>query len=158
MKLFRKLFLPLLLLACTISFAQKPKSTKPTTFVKFKAPKLTTSLGSFKDTMYISPQMADSIISLSLKVTDAKNIVYSISSYQFLYKKIVTTEDENTGKTSKTSSIKSSLFKASPLPELWLNAVRESLNPGEEFFFFAVTVKDPQGRIMYAPDLKLILK
>ena len=102
--------------------------------------------------------MADSIISLSLKVTDAKNIVYSISSYQFLYKKIVTTEDENTGKASKTSSIKSSLFKASPLPELWLNAVRESLNPGEEIFFFAVTVKDPQGRIMYAPDLKLILK
>ena len=76
----------------------------------------------------------------------------------FLYKKIVTTEDEATGKTSKTSSVKSSLFKTSPLPELWLNAVRENLTAGEELFFFAILVKDLQGRIMYAPDLKLILK
>lgn len=155
MKFFKIL---ILLLACTNLFAQKPTPAKPTSFVKFKAPKLTTTLGSFKDTMYIAPQMADSIIGLSLKVIDAKNVVYTISSYQFLYKKIVTTEDEATGKTSKTSSIKSSLFKTSPLPALWLNAVRENLNPEEEFFFFAIVVKDPQGRIMYAPDLKLILK
>ena len=158
MKLFTKLVLPLLLLSCADSFAQKPKPAKPAAFVKFKVPKLTTSLGSFRDTSFIAPQMTDSIIGLSLKVTDVKNVVYILSSYQFLYKKIVTTEDENTGKTSKTSSIKSSLFKTSPLPEMWLNAVRENLNRGEELFFFAIVVKDPQGRIMYAPDLKLILK
>ena len=158
MKLFTKLVLLLLLLSCADSFAQKPKSVKPTSFVKFKVPKLITSLGSFKDTSFIAPQMTDSIIGLSLKVTDAKNVVYTLSSYQFLYKKIVTTEDENTGKTSKTSSIKSSLFKTSPLPVMWLNAVRENLKSGEELFFFAVIVKDTQGRIMYAPDLKLILK
>ena len=140
------------------SFSQKQTPAKPSTFVKYKVPKLTTSLGNFKDTSYVAPQMTDSIIGLSLKVTDEKKVAYTISSYQFLYKKIVTTEDENTGKASKTSSIKSSLFKISPLPELWLNAVRENLKSGEELFFFAVVVKDPQGRIMYAPDLKLILK
>ena len=156
MKIFRHCVLPLLLFAFTFSYAQKP--AKPTAFVKYKVPKLTTSLGSFKDTSYVAPQMTDSIIGLTLKVTDAKNVAYTISSYQLLYKKIVTTEDENTGKASKTSSIKSSLFKTSPLPELWLNAVRENLKAGEELFFFAVVVKDPQGRIMYAPDLKLILK
>ena len=102
--------------------------------------------------------MADSIIQLSLKVVDAKNVVYTLSSYQFLYKKIVTTEDEATSKTSKTTSIKSALFKNTPLPILWLNTVTEDLKTGEELFFFAVTVKDPQGRIMYAPDLKLILR
>ena len=158
MKLFTKLILPLLLLSCADSFGQKPKSAKSTAFVKFKVPKLTTSLGGFKDTSFIAPQMTDSIIGLSLKVTDAKNVTYILSYYQFLYKKIVTTEDENTGKASKTSSIKSSLFKTSPLPEMWLNAIRENLKAGEELFFFAVVVKDPQGRIMYAPDLKLILK
>lgn len=158
MKLFTKLILPLLLLSCADSFAQKPKSAKPTAFVKFKVPKLTTMLGNFKETAYLAPQKADSIIGLTLKITDAKNVVYTISSYQFLYKKIVTTEDENTGKTSKTFSIKSSLFKTSPLPVMWLNAIRENLKSGEELFFFAVVVKDPQGRIMYAPDLKLILK
>ena len=156
MKIFRNILLPFFLIAFTFSYAQKP--TRPSAFIKFKVPKLTTSLGSFRDTSFIAPQMTDSIIGLSLKVTDAKNVVYTISSYQFLYKKIVTTEDENTGKTSKTSSIKSSLFKTSPLPEMWLNAVRENLKAGEELFFFAVVVKDPQGRIMYAPDLKLILK
>ena len=158
MKLFIRLILPLLLLLCADSFAQKPKSVKPTLFVKYKVPKLTTMLGNFKETAYLAPQTADSIIGLGLKITDAKNVVYTISSFQFLYKKIVTTEDENTGKTSKTSSIKSSLFKTSPLPVMWLNAVRENLKSSEELFFFAVVVKDPQGRIMYAPDLKLILK
>jgi hypothetical protein len=140
------------------SRAQRPRTTKTVAVVKFKVPKLTTSLGSFKDTMFIAPQMADSIIQLSLKVVDAKKVVYSISSYQFLYRKIVTTEDEATGKTSKTSSIKSSLFRTTPLPVIWLNAVTENLKAGEEFLFFAVTVKDPQGRIMYAPNLKLQLK
>lgn len=155
----RKIFLLLFILAVAINVtAQRPGTTRPTTLVKFKAPKLTTSLGSFKDTMYIAPQMADSIIQLSLKVVDAKNVVYTISSYEFLYKKIVTTEDEATGRASKTTSIKSSLFKVTPLPAIWLNAVTEDLKRGEEFFFFAVTVKDPQGRLMYAPDLKLILK
>ena len=158
MKISRYFFLSFLLFIGRLTFAQKPKPTKPAAFVKFKAPKLTTFLGSFKDTSFIAPQMADSIIGLSLKITDVKNITYTLSSYQFLYKKIVTTEDENTGKASKTSSIKSSLFRATPLPELWLNAVRENLKPGEELFFFAVTVKDPQGRVMYAPDLKIILR
>ncbi|MFN0082032.1 MAG: hypothetical protein ACKVOM_05900 [Ferruginibacter sp.] len=158
MKIYKHLLLPFLLLACAESFAQNPKPSKTTTIVKFKAPKLTTSLGSFKDTTYIAPQMADSIIQLSLKVVDAKNVVYTISSYEFLYKKIVTTEDEATGKASKTTSIKSSQFKATPLPAIWLNAVTEDLKRGEEFFFFAVIVKDPQGRLIYAPDLKLILK
>ncbi len=155
----KKIFVLLFILAVAINVtAQRPTATRPATVVKFKAPRLTTSLGSFKDTMYIAPQMADSIIQLSLKVVDAKNVVYTISSYEFLYKKIATTEDEATGKASKTTLIKSSLFKITPLPAIWLNAVTEDLKRGEEFFFFAVTVKDPQGRLMYAPDLKLILK
>ena len=152
----KKLLFVVVIAALSMSAAAQKNTTKP--FVKFKVPKLTTVLGNFKDTSYLAPQMADSIIGLSLKITDAKNVVYTISSYQFLYKKIVTTEDENTGKTSKTASIKSSLFKTSPLPVMWLNAIRENLKSGEELFFFAVIVKDPQGRIMYAPDLKLILK
>ena len=156
---FNKILFALLIFSFSLNtMAQRPITIKTPAVVKFKVPKLTTSLGNFKDTMFIAPQMADSIIQLPLKVVDAKNVVYTISSYQFLYRNIVTTEDEATGKTSKTTSIKSSLFKTTPLPSMWLNAVTENLKPGEEFFFFAVTVKDPQGRIMYAPDLKLLLK
>jgi hypothetical protein len=41
---------------------------------------------------------------------------------------------------------------------MWLNMVRESLRPGEEIIFFDIIVKDAQGRVMYAPNLKLNIK
>ena len=108
--------------------------------------------------MFVSPQVADSLLGMSLKISDAKNSPYSISSYNFLYRKIVATEDEQTGKVSNTTSVKSSLFKSSPLPELWQNVIRENLRPDEELLFFDVIAKDAQGRVMYASNLKLIIK
>ncbi|MEJ7610340.1 MAG: hypothetical protein WKF88_04080 [Ferruginibacter sp.] len=126
--------------------------------IGYKVPKLTTSLGNFKDTMYITPTEALTVIGMPLKITDAKNNPYTVSSYQFAYRQIVTTEDEQTGKPSNSTSIKSSLFKNSPLPDLWLTTIRERIRPGEEYIFFAVIAKDAQGRVMYSPDLKLIVK
>ena len=150
-------------LACSVFltsgvFAQKSSPQKIQYYKKFKVPKLITSLGNFKDTMFVSPQVADSLLGISFKISDAKNTPYSISSYSFLYRKIVATEDEQTGKVSNTTSVKSSLFKASPLPQLWQNVIRENLRTGEELLFFDVIAKDPQGRVMYAPNLKLIIK
>ena len=150
-------------LACSVFltsgvFAQKSSSQKIQYYKKFKVPKLITSLGNFKDTMFVSPQVADSLLGISFKISDAKNTPYSISSYSFLYRKIVATEDEQTGKVSNTTSVKSSLFKASPLPQLWQNVIRENLRTGEELLFFDVIAKDAQGRVMYAPNLKLIIK
>ena len=150
-------------LACSVFltsgvFAQKSSPLKIQYYKKFKVPKLITSLGNFKDTMFVSPQVADSLLGISFKISDAKNTPYSISSYSFLYRKIVATEDEQTGKVSNTTSVKSSLFKASPLPQLWQNVIRENLRPGEELLFFDVIAKDEQGRVMYAPNLKLTIK
>ena len=150
-------------LACSVFltsgvFAQKSSPQKIQYYKKFKVPKLITSLGNFKDTMFVSPQVADSLLGISFKISDAKNTPYSISSYSFLYRKIVATEDEQTGKVSNTTSVKSSLFKASPLPQLWQNVIRENLRTGEELLFFDVIAKDAQGRVMYAPNLKLIIK
>ena len=150
-------------LACSVFltsgvFAQKSSPLKIQYYKKFKVPKLITSFGNFKDTMFVSPQVADSLLGVSFKISDAKNTPYSISSYSFLYRKIVATEDEQTGKVSNTTSVKSSLFKASPLPQLWQNVIRENLRPGEELLFFDVIAKDAQGRVMYAPNLKLIIK
>ena len=150
-------------LACSVFltsgvFAQKSSPLKIQYYKKFKVPKLITYLGNFKDTMFVSPQVADSLLGVSFKISDAKNTPYSISSYSFLYRKIVATEDEQTGKVSNTTSVKSSLFKASPLPQLWQNVIRENLRTGEELLFFDVIAKDAQGRVMYAPNLKLIIK
>ncbi len=158
MKILKTTFLLIAVLFCMHVQAQRNRTTSPANTVKLKPPKLSVSLGGFKDSSFIAPQMADSIIGLPLKIIDEKNVVYTISSYQFLYRKIVVSENEATGKTYNTTSVKSSLFKVSPLPTLWLNAVRELPRPGEEFIFFDIIVKDNKGRFMYAPNLKLTIR
>lgn len=141
------------------AIAQKPRATRPAAIVtKFKPPKLIVYLGNFKDTMAITVKDADAAIGMPIKIFDTKGVPYILSSYQFLYRKIVTSEDEATGKAYNSTSVKSSLFKTTPLPVLWLNVIREELRPGEEFIFFDVIVKDAQGRVMYAPNIVLKLK
>jgi hypothetical protein len=152
-------FVIIMLLTCaTFKNYAQVKPAKPTLYAKFKVPKLICSLGGYKDSSFVSPQIADAVIGAKLNVVDAKNVVYTLSSYQFLYKKIVVSENEETGKPYNTTSVKSSLFKVSPLPAMWLSAVRENLRPGEEIIFFDIIVKDAQGRVMYAPNLKLTVK
>jgi len=95
---------------------------------------------------------------LPLSITDDKKNTYTISSYQVMYKRMAVTEDEVTGKVSPTTSNVAQLFRETPLPELWKNIMTEQLRPGEEIYFFDVIAKDTQGRLMFAPDLKLKIK
>lgn len=134
--------------------AAKPAAAKT---VGIKPPKLTTFIGNFKDSV-ISVRDAEAAAGMALKITDDKGVAYQVSSYQFLYKQIVATEDEQTGRVSLTTSNKSSLFKVTPLPPLWVNTIRENIKPGEQFIFFSVIAKDAQGRVFYAPDLKITFK
>jgi hypothetical protein len=157
MRYFRILFTLFMFVGSVQVNAQRKSAVKPPAFAKFKAPKLFTALGDLKDSV-ISLAAAEKAIAQPLKITDAKGVVYSISSYHFLYRKIVATEDEATGRISNTTTIKSSLFKTSPLPDLWINMITENLKRGEAFLFFDVIVKDNLGRVMYAPDLKITLK
>ncbi|MFC4261726.1 hypothetical protein ACFOWM_02450 [Ferruginibacter yonginensis] len=143
----------------THALAQRTKpAVKPTKPVAYKVPKLTVTLGTYKDASTFSPQTSETVIAMPLKIIDDKNVPYTLLSYQFAYKKVVTTEDENTGKSSKTTALKAGFFKVTPLPQNWVDLVREYPQPGEEWLFFAITVKDAQGRVMYAPDLKLLIK
>ncbi len=154
-----KLFIALAFISFSSeTVAQKTKPAKVKIIKKYKVPKLTASIGSFKDTAYADALMAESVIGLPLKVTDAKNNVYTISSYNFLISKIVATENEQTGKVSNTNSIKSALFQTTPLPAMWVAASRERLRPGEYFLFFDIIARDAEDRVMYAPNLKLIIK
>jgi hypothetical protein len=153
-----KSFTTVLLLCVSITnYAQRPKPTS-NLYAKFKVPKLICSLGGYKDSSFVSPQIAEAIIGAKINVVDTKTVAYTVSSYQFLYRKIVVSEDEATGKAYNTTSVKSSFFKESPLPTIWLSMVREKLRPGEEIIFFDIIVKDAQGRVMYAPNLKLLVK
>lgn len=134
-----------------------PKSTITTT-PKFKPPKLYTSLNSFKDSSTISVDQAVDAIAMPLRIVDDKKNVYSISSYQFMYKKRGVTEDEQTGKLSPTTTISADRFKQTPLTEIWVKTIQSQLKSGEELYFFDVIAKDAQGRVLLASDLKLFVK
>ncbi len=144
----------------TTVLAQKPKTTNvsPVAVQKFKPPKLTCSLGIRSDSATIAVEEALQMVSLPLKISDDKKNNYAISSYQLLYKRRAVTEDEETGKVTPTTSMVANLFRETPLPELWKKNITEQLRSGEELFFFDIIAKDAQGRLMFAPDLKIKIK
>jgi hypothetical protein len=158
MKKWNIIFVLASVLFCNVVFAQKTFA-KP---IKFKPPKLFSLLGAFKDSMNISPAQVDAVIGVPLKVVNAKNEEYQVTSYNFLYKKIVTSEKEIegeiNGKPYLTTSIKSALFNITPLPKLWTDAVRELPRPDEVLIFFDIIVKDKNGIYIYAPNIKLTIK
>ncbi|RYF84415.1 MAG: hypothetical protein EOO03_14830 [Chitinophagaceae bacterium] len=149
MKYIKKLLLVCLLLNAYNLMAQ----TKPAT--PYKVPKLYTQLGSFRDSVSISVAEAENAVGQTLKIFDDKKGVYTVSSYQFLYRKRGVTEDEVSGKVSPTTTIVAQRFKTTPLPQIWIESVRQEVKSGEELYFFDVIAKDAQGRVMYAPDFKI---
>ncbi|MEO7523291.1 MAG: hypothetical protein ABIT58_04315 [Ferruginibacter sp.] len=149
-------------ISCQMLHAQqkKPAAQKKPVFTpvaKFKAPKLQTMLDNYKDSVSVSADEAVRIIGMSLKINDDKQNKYSVSSYQFLYRKKGVTEDEK-GEPKPTTTISSDRFKISPLPDLWVNLIKTQVTAGEEFYFFDVIAKDSQGRVMYAPNLKITIR
>ena len=154
------LFAVVLSITLTTVIAQKPKPTavKPTKFQKFTPPKLTSMLGIRTDTATVYREEAVQLVKLPLKVTDDKKNVYTISSYQLMYKRRAVTEDEQTGKVSPVISNVSDLFRETPLPALWIKILTEQMRAGEELYFFDIVAKDAQGRLMFAPELKIKIK
>jgi hypothetical protein len=139
--------------------AQKPTNKKPVAAIqKFKPPKLYTYIGTYKDSVSIPVEAAENVIAQPLKIYDDKKVEYTVSSYQFLYRKVTVTEDEQSGKVSPASSVVAQRFTSTPLSALWLDQVREQLKPGEELYFFDVIAKDSQGRVMYANNLKIMTR
>lgn len=136
----------------------KPAPVKPTGFQKYTPPKLTSMLGIRTDTASVYVEEAVQLVKLPLKITDDKKNAYTVSSYQLMYKRRAVTEDEQTGKVSNVMSNVSDLFRVTPLPALWIKTLTEQMRPGEELHFFDIVVKDAQGRLMYAPELRIRIK
>ena len=145
-----------------IVMAQKPfKPAKPVTalLIKNKLPVVKTFLGKFSGVANdCSAEQATQLITQPLRITDDKNVEYKLSSYQFSYKRNGVTEDEVTGKVSPQTDIAADRFTVTPLPEIWQSNIKESLHKGEELFFFDVIVFDKQGKLFFAPELKIIIQ
>lgn len=138
--------------------AQTPKTPVKATTQKFKPPKLYTYLGNNHDTAEVYLEEALQLVRLPLRITDEKKGPYTISSYQFMYKRIGVKEDEQSGKVSPTTTISSDLFRSSPLPKVWSDNIGGQLKKGEELFFFDIIVKDAAGRLMFAPNVFIKVK
>lgn len=128
------------------AYAQTKKQPRPV---------LTTLVGQYKDSVRMSAEEAEKVIALPLRIVDNKKTVYTVASYQFLYRRNVVTEDEQTGKITPTTSIASQRFTSTPLPEYWIKPIMGQLKPGEELWFFDIIVKDPNGKVSFAPDVKI---
>ncbi len=137
--------------------AQKNAGTKNTPAQKTKII-LKTSLGNYTDSLNLPVDEVTQLIGVPFKVTDDKKNVYALVTYQFIYKRQAVTESDDMEKVSPTTSMASARFSVTPLPEIWLNNIRQGLKPAEELFYFDIVVKDAQGKLYFAPNLKIITK
>ncbi len=159
MNYFKLLSLLFILGIAVNTTAQKHvDSVSITKFTKFKPPAVKTYLGRNINGATVTVEEANQLITLPVKIMDAKNTIYTLSSYQFMYKKKSVIENEETGKRQSTFTTVADRFNAAPLPKVWQNNISGSIQKGEEFFFFDVLVKDKLGRIFFAPNLKISIQ
>ena len=161
--IFKLLFTVAFSLSVSFVFAQKPKpkpttTAKPAGFQKFTPPKLVSMLGIRSDSAVVFREEALQLITLPLKVTDDKKGIYTIASYQVMYKRRAVTEDEKTGKVSPVTTTATDIFRTPTLSPIWIKILTEQIRAGEELYFFDIVAKDAQGRLMFAPELKIKVK
>jgi len=160
-KRYAKSYFVFLLLALSAlpSLAQQPEKKPAFTPVeKFKPPVVKSMLDKYNGTVTVSAEEGKRIIVGELRVADAKNNNYRISSYQLAYKRQGVTEDEQTGETKPASDMVAQRFTATPLPEIWKTNIVEQLHKGEELYFFDIVVYDKQNRLFFAPELKILIQ
>ncbi len=138
-----------------ISFSQRPVITK---IKKFKPPVVKTFLGIRSNGDTVTIEEASQLIGLPLKIMDAKENIYKIDSYHFLYKKRGEIQDEETGRKNATYTTVADMFRATPLPQVWIDNLKGGLQKNEEIYFFDIIVKDEANRIFYALDLKIFIQ
>jgi hypothetical protein len=158
MKMILKYFLCIFLFATTgkISFAQQKEVI--TKVQKFKPPVVKTYLGVNQNGAQVTTDEGNQLVALPLKIVDAQNHNYPISSYRFLYRKKSVVLNDETGKKEETFSITADRFDSTPLPKVWITNIQGSLQPGEQLYFFDIVVKDKEGREFFAPELKITIK
>lgn len=152
----KKLYLLLILFAiANATSAQTTAHTTITKVAKFKPPVVKTFLGRNNQTAEVTVDEANQLINLPLKITDEKNVAYTISSYQFMYKKKSVIQNEESGKKEIVFTTVADLFRITPLPQIWRKNIGGTVQKGEELYFFDIIVKDKLGRNFYAPELKI---
>ncbi len=158
MKILIKIFLCIFLLSSITnnSFAQDKSIIKKEP--KFKPPVVKTYLGVNQNGAQVTVDEGVQLVGLPLKIVDAKNNAYTISSYQFLYRQKSYFLDDETGKKEEAFTIAADRFSSTPLPKVWVDNIRRNLQKDEQLYFFDIVVKDKEGRQFFAPEIKITIK
>jgi hypothetical protein len=125
---------------------------------KFKPPVVKTYLGVNQNGAEVTLDEGTQLIGLPLKITDEKNNQYPVVSYQFLYRQKSYILNDETGEKEKVFTISADRFQETPLPKLWVENIRQRLQPEEQLYFFDIVVKDKEGREFFAPEIKITIK
>lgn len=126
---------------------------------KWKPPVVKTYLAKFSGSdVTCSVEEGKQIITLPLRIVDAKNNQYAISSYQLAYKRQGVKENEETGEITPASDLVAQRFTETPITGIWKSSIIEQLKKNEELYFFDVIVSDGKGRRFFAPDLKITIQ
>lgn len=158
MKIIFKYFLAFILFSSLSEISFSQDTSFITKVPKFKPPVVKTYLGTEQNGALVTADEGNELIGLPLKITDDKNNSYDIDSYQFLYKKKGSYLDDETGKKEITFTLAADRFESTPLPKVWIDNIRGRLQPDEQLYFFDIVAKDKQGRIFFAPELKITIK
>lgn len=145
------------LVICSYSLFAQNKETI-TKEPKFKPPVVKTYLGVNQNGAEVTLDEGTQLVGLPLKITDEKNNQYPVVSYQFLYRQKSYILNDETGKKEKVFTISADRFKETPLPKLWVDIIRQRLQPEEQLYFFDIVVRDKEGREFFAPEIKITIK
>lgn len=146
------------IISCSINAQVKKDTASLKAAAKIKKPIFKTYLSNFSDSLTISTDQAKKIIDNPLIVLDDNKIPYQIISYGLIYKKLGYNIDPKTGKDLKIFTYAYNQYTTTPIPEKWRKLINEVIVPEEELTFTEIYVKDKQGKIYLAPNLKIILK
>ena len=151
----------IILFSLTVAAQQTKPKPKPAAApaAKFKPPVVKSSWGRLTGSNATCfPEEIKQLVSMPLKIVDAKSTSYEIASYQLAYNRLVVTEDEATGKTSAAKEQVGRQFDETPLPQVWQTNITEQIHKGEELYFYDIIVIDKQGRRFFAPELKITIQ
>lgn len=154
---FLAAFFSFLLLNTGYAQAQQKKPATTGT-ASGKKPNVKTYLGKVTGTTTLTATEGSQLVSQPIQIIDDKNVTYNISSYQFAYKRLGVSEDEETGKAVPQSDMAADRFTVTPLPAIWQKNIVEGLHKGEELYFFDIIAFDKQGRRFFAPEIKITIQ
>jgi hypothetical protein len=145
----------ILLLAIVIVSNNVIAQKKPKT-VAFKPPVVTSSMAGFQGTKdSVTIATLQKVIDSSIRIVDAKGVTYTITHYQFVFKKVGVVENDSTGQVTPVSDLSAGQFSKTPLPDVWRKTIKETAVAGDEIYFTDIIASDDKGHVFYAPEIRI---